>query len=192
MMQRWQDRTPTYGCLLRFGSISVIIIVILGLGVLWMMATGSMLPSSWASIFTIVFVLLGVLFTFFQWVFPLSSTKTQNSSPLPVSRMSQNNPSSLSFKIPQLNTSGIFIHKANSTNSIKNYTTLDSPNTNGKPHAYLFVTPIWDDDKIYNTHPIGTGYREDVKKWSIFNQDKADMIPGTAFNVLVLEDDGWM
>jgi len=36
------------------------------------------------------------------------------------------------------------------------------------------------------------GYREDVKKWAIFNQDKeVDRVSGATFNVLVVEQD-WM
>jgi hypothetical protein len=35
-------------------------------------------------------------------------------------------------------------------------------------------------------------YREDVKKWAIFNQDKeVDRVSGATFNVLVVEQD-WM
>jgi hypothetical protein len=81
-----------------------------------------------------------------------------------------------------------FVHVTTSSNTVRNYTDIDHPSTNNHPDALVLVTPNWSPvgkDNVYNNHPIGVWYHQE--KWSIFNQDKADMPPGTGFNVMVTE-----
>ena len=81
-----------------------------------------------------------------------------------------------------------FVHTATSTNITTNSTFIDQSLTNDNPNAILFVTPNWNPGGgigIYNNHPIGVWYSHGAKKWAIFNQDKASMPDGSAFNVLI-------
>jgi hypothetical protein len=81
-----------------------------------------------------------------------------------------------------------FVHSATSLNSTQNYTDIDHPSTNNHPDALILVTPNWGPGSkgdINNNHPIGVWYHQG--KWSIFNQDKAEMPLGAAFNVMVTE-----
>ncbi|HEX7333640.1 MAG TPA: RICIN domain-containing protein [Pyrinomonadaceae bacterium] len=80
-----------------------------------------------------------------------------------------------------------FIHRAQPTNILSNYTIIDSPFTNNNPSALLFVTqnynPAGASEGIYNNHSIGVFYT--AGKWAIFNQDRSAMPPNAAFNVHV-------
>ena len=42
---------------------------------------------------------------------------------------------------------------------------------------------------VYNDHPVGLLYDEDVQKWAIENRDGARMPDGAAFNVAVSGSD---
>lgn len=80
-----------------------------------------------------------------------------------------------------------FVHVATAANITSNWTTIDHPLTNGNPNALLLVTPNWNPGGLggtYNNHPIGVWYTG--SQWAIFNQDRASVPPGAAFNVLVL------
>ncbi|MGB1241005.1 MAG: DUF7452 domain-containing protein [Chitinophagales bacterium] len=78
---------------------------------------------------------------------------------------------------------GVFIHKASHNNTRGHITTLDHPDTNGKPNAKLMVTQHWGSTRTYNNHPIGVYYSGG--KWRIFNQDRGAMSDGAMFNILV-------
>ncbi|MEZ4886445.1 MAG: hypothetical protein R3E32_17040 [Chitinophagales bacterium] len=78
---------------------------------------------------------------------------------------------------------GVFIHTANNNNTSSHITTIDHPDTNGKPDAKLMVTQHWGASRTYNNHPIGVYYSGG--KWRIFNQDRAAMPDGAMFNILV-------
>lgn len=65
---------------------------------------------------------------------------------------------------------------------------IDNPLCNGDPNAILIITHNWSADKSvnpYHTNPVGVYYQNG--KWSIFNQDLADMEVGDAFNVMVIK-----
>lgn len=99
----------------------------------------------------------------------------------------------------------VFTHRADDDNIAGNSTYLSHPGTDGNPHAIIIVTPNWNpegsgstrDDLatsdrnakssggVYNDHPIGVWYDTRRKQWAVFNQDKANMQPGSAFNVYV-------
>jgi hypothetical protein len=85
----------------------------------------------------------------------------------------------------------VFIHHTTSENISRNSTYLDGPPTEGNPNdVVLVVTQNWNpggSDGKYNNHPIGVWYDRDRSKWAIFNQDRAAMPVGAAFNVAVLK-----
>jgi hypothetical protein len=81
-----------------------------------------------------------------------------------------------------------FVHYASPDNSSSNSSYLDNPLTNGEPNAMLSVTQNWNPEGgrgVYNDHPMGVVYDQDVQKWAIYNQDGTLMPNGAAFNVAV-------
>lgn len=94
-------------------------------------------------------------------------------------------PASTTFNVLVQTTAdrGVFIHKASNSNTNGHITTIDHPDTNGKPNAKLMVTQHWGSTRTYNNHPIGVYYSGG--KWRIFNQDRATMSKGAMFNILV-------
>jgi hypothetical protein len=79
-----------------------------------------------------------------------------------------------------------FIHRATPSNIKNNWTVIDHPSTNGAPNAILVVTPNYNPGGrggTYLDHPIGVWFTDG--RWAIFNQDRAPMPEGAAFNVLV-------
>jgi hypothetical protein len=85
----------------------------------------------------------------------------------------------------------IFTHRAQSGNISDNSTFINNPSTNGNPDAILQVTQNWNpkgSGGTYNSHPVGVWYNSDRNKWAIFNQDRAKMPQGSAFNVSVLKE----
>lgn len=85
-----------------------------------------------------------------------------------------------------------FVHRAELVNTVGNGTYLDDPLTNGNPDAVLSVTQNWNPGGgvgVYNDHPVGVLYDEDVEKWAVYNLDGAPMPDRAAFNVAVSERD---
>jgi hypothetical protein len=83
-----------------------------------------------------------------------------------------------------------FVHRAAPPNTVGNATYLDDPLTNGEPGAEVSVTQNWNPgggNGVYNDHPVGVFYDEDVDKWFVYNEDGAPMPEGAAFNVAVSE-----
>lgn len=81
-----------------------------------------------------------------------------------------------------------FVHRATPENVSFNSTYIDDPRTNYNPDAVLSVTQNWNpggEGGTYNDHPVGVWYDEKTGKWAIFNQDRAAMPEGTAFNVTI-------
>ena len=84
-----------------------------------------------------------------------------------------------------------FIHRAGPADTFGNVTYLDDPLLNGRPDAEVSVTQNWNPgggDGVYNDHPEGVLYDEDVGKWFVYNEDGARMPEGAAFNVAVSGD----
>lgn len=82
----------------------------------------------------------------------------------------------------------VFIHEATASNIANNWTTIDHPLVNDKPEAILLVTQNYNPgggSGHYNDHPLGVYYIAGSGRWAIFNQDRADMLSGPAFNVMV-------
>ncbi len=81
-----------------------------------------------------------------------------------------------------------FIHRAGPADTFGNVTYLDDPLLDGRPDADVSVTQNWNPgggDGVYNDHPVGVLYDEDVGKWFVYNEDGARMPEGAAFNVAV-------
>ncbi len=84
-----------------------------------------------------------------------------------------------------------FVHRAALLNTVGNATYLDNPLTNGEPGAEVSVTQNWNPgggNGVYNDHPVGVLWDEDVGKWLVYNEDGARMPEGAAFNVAVSGD----
>jgi hypothetical protein len=97
-------------------------------------------------------------------------------------------PGGAAFEVVIPPASQSFVHHAGPDNTISNSTYLDNPLTNGEPNAGLSVTQNWNPGGgrgVYNDHPIGVVYDQDVQKWAIYNQDGTPMLNGAAFNVAV-------
>ncbi len=87
-----------------------------------------------------------------------------------------------------LGTRAGFVHRAAAANTVNNWTLIDHPQCNGNKDALLLVTASWNpggQGGTYNNHALGVWYTEG--RWSIFNQDRARLPSGAAFNVLVAE-----
>ncbi len=82
----------------------------------------------------------------------------------------------------------VFVHRATPENISANSTYLDNPLANGNQSAILYVAQNWNPEGgegTYNDHPVGVWYDANRQKWAIFNQDRAAIPDGSAFNVLV-------
>jgi hypothetical protein len=53
---------------------------LIGTGIFWILSLVGIVASVWAAIFGAVFAVLGVLFSFFQWVIPQISESSRNST----------------------------------------------------------------------------------------------------------------
>jgi hypothetical protein len=81
----------------------------------------------------------------------------------------------------------VFVHRATPESISSNSTYLDNRLINGNPDAILSVTQNWNPrgDGTYNAHSVGVWYDDSVERWAIFNEDRAAMPEGAAFNVVV-------
>ena len=82
----------------------------------------------------------------------------------------------------------LFIHTA--TNIAVHYSYINHPLTNDNPNATVLVTQNWNpgggEVGVYNNQSIGVFYSISMQQWAIFNQDRADMPDGAAFNIVVV------
>jgi hypothetical protein len=85
--------------------------------------------------------------------------------------------------------SSVFVQRATASNTAGDSTFINSPLTNGKPTARIQVTadvdPGGSAPVVFSPHEVGVLYTSVRGQWAIFNEDKADMTSGAAFNVLV-------
>ena len=82
-----------------------------------------------------------------------------------------------------------FVHYASTLNITANWTTIDHPLANDNSGAALLVTQNYNPGDVIgarNAHEIGVWYIASSGRWAIYNQDKAEMPLGAAFNVLVM------
>jgi len=101
-------------------------------------------------------------------------------------------PAGTTFRVLVPPTSERLLHRAELADTVGNATYLDDPLTNGRPGAVLSVTQNWNPGGgagVFNDHPVGVFYDEDVDKWAIYNRDGAPMPAGAAFNVAVSGSD---
>jgi hypothetical protein len=99
-------------------------------------------------------------------------------------------PTGASFRVVLPPASESLVHRAGPANTMGNATYVDDPLTNGKPGIVLLVTQNWNPGGgagVYNDHPVGVLYDEEVQKWTVYNRDGAQMPEGAAFNLAVSE-----
>ncbi len=92
-------------------------------------------------------------------------------------------PASVSFNVK---IGGNAIVVADASNLVKGGIVLDSPETNGRPDAKLFVTHNWNPpgaSTAYYTRPFGTRYDSFTGRWSVFGLDGSPIPAGVGFNV---------
>jgi hypothetical protein len=80
-----------------------------------------------------------------------------------------------------------FVHVAAPETLDGDQTVVDHPLLNDQPDLQLIVTQSWNPgggNGVYNDHPIAVDYDESTRRWSIVNQDGAEMPENAAFNVL--------
>jgi hypothetical protein len=97
-------------------------------------------------------------------------------------------PTGAAFRVVIPPASESFVHRARRANTVGNITYVDDPLTNGEPDVVLAVTQNWNPGGgvgVYNDHPVGVLYDEDVERWAVYNRDDAPMPYGSAFNVAV-------
>ncbi len=103
-------------------------------------------------------------------------------------------PAGSAFEVAVPPASGSFVHRAAQGNTVGNATYLDDPLVNGEPDAEVSVTQNWNPGGggrgVYNDHPVGILYDEDVDGWFVYNEDGARMPRGAAFNVAVSGETG--
>lgn len=83
----------------------------------------------------------------------------------------------------------VYTHIATAANTTANWTELDNKDTNGNPNAFVIVTPNRSSspNNVVDNHPVGVWYDGMAGKWAIFNQDRAAMPVGAAFNVYAIQ-----
>ena len=83
----------------------------------------------------------------------------------------------------------MFTHTATDANSRGDYTYISDPAIDGDPNAVVLVVPSTDRGNARGSsydHNIGVWYEGvNEKKWAIFNQDRAAILGGAAFEVVV-------
>src|SRR5437763_874617 len=75
--QRWQEKQISYGNLVRVILISITVLFLLIAGFVWILNLGG---TSWSTPLAATFVVLSVLFGFFQWRFPRPPINSQKST----------------------------------------------------------------------------------------------------------------
>lgn len=85
-----------------------------------------------------------------------------------------------------------YVHIAEASTILFNYTVLDHPDLNGDQSALIFVTHNWQASNIYNDKSIGVWYTG--TNWSIYNQDQSDFPENAAYNIYIPseEDDAFV
>ncbi len=82
-----------------------------------------------------------------------------------------------------------FVHRATDANSRGDYTYISDPSIDADPDAIVLVTPASPAsggamDDVY-PHNIGVWYESGAEEWAIFDQDRAAVPAGAAFEVRV-------
>ncbi len=119
-------------------------------------------------------------------------TKLERTVPeRPTPKQSPPERSAATAKAPAATNSAAFVHRATDANSRGDYTYLDHPRVNGDPGAVVLAVAAPDrgsaEDGIYD-HNIGVWYEPQKQRWAIFNQDRAAVPAGSAFEVIVPRD----
>lgn len=73
------------------------------------------------------------------------------------------------------------IFTATAANTSGYILTLDNDHLNGQPGADPVITQLWPSQ--YDAHPVGTWYNTSNGRWTIFNEDGANIPLGTSFTL---------
>jgi hypothetical protein len=95
-------------------------------------------------------------------------------------------PDGASFNILVLDEVNSFVQTATSGNIVVASTEIDNPFLNNNPNALVYITQNWNPGgvgNVYNTSKVGTYYSSTSKKWTIFNEDYANMVENSKYNV---------
>lgn len=102
-------------------------------------------------------------------------------------------PQGVSFNVVVLNNGDVSRSVAGGSTSVltANYNTKTSSTkhiarTSRPYNGYLFVTQNWQSRGVYNDHTIGVW--NSSGKWSVFNQDKAELPENCKFNLLYINE----
>lgn len=80
-----------------------------------------------------------------------------------------------------------YLHKSTVDNTDGHITQIDHPDCNGNPNAKVIITQNWGTNGKFNNHEVGVYYNG--VRWAIYNEDKADLTVGAAFNVLIVKEE---
>lgn len=83
----------------------------------------------------------------------------------------------------------IYTHVATTANTTANWTELDNKDTNNNPNAFAIAMPnrSGSPGHVVDDHPIGVWYDGITGRWAVFNQDRAAMPVGAAFNIYAIQ-----
>lgn len=78
-----------------------------------------------------------------------------------------------------------FTHTVTAKNKYCNATcsVMDVPELNDNPLAVILVTPLTENSRNLNTHPVGVYYVPFLKKWSVINTDATAIAEGAIFDI---------
>lgn len=81
---KWLEKQVsfTYAQLARFFFISLITIISIFVVVIWVLSTSGIISQVWASVFSVIFILFGILLAFLQWYAPRAPASAQTSAEL--------------------------------------------------------------------------------------------------------------
>jgi len=97
-------------------------------------------------------------------------------------------PSGAAFKVVLPQASRGFVHRAEPSNTQGHISYLDDSLINQKPDAVVSVAQNWNPGEtggVYNNHPVGVRYDNDVEAWTVYNKDGVPIPNGAAFNFAV-------
>jgi hypothetical protein len=95
-------------------------------------------------------------------------------------------PDGASFNILILNDNNSILQTATSANIVAATTQIDNPALNNNPNAIIYVTQNWNGggaSGVFNTSKMSTYYNSTTQRWTVFNEDHADMVEGSKYNV---------
>ena len=97
-------------------------------------------------------------------------------------------PNGASFNILVLNDDNSIFHTAVSGNISAAASNIDHPALNNNPNAIVYVTQNWNGEGsggVFNTSKVGVYYSPTSQKWAVFNEDHANMVENSKYNIYI-------